>query len=116
MYYSKWSVILTVAGISGGLFLTLLSGLYLVRDSQVVDAEIIYFGFPFSWLEAERSTWLPNLRWHYSFFWQSFIVNFIIYGLLTSAAVYLYFKTIKACRRLSLEHRVNLNTAENCSK
>jgi hypothetical protein len=96
MYYSRWTIVLTVVGISGGLFLTLLSGLYIVKP-LVEDAEIIHFGFPFSWLEATRSTWgfpQPSLSWHYSFFWQNFISDFLIYGLLTEVAVYLYFMTI----------------------
>jgi len=115
MYGWKWPRIWATASVVGGLFFTLLSGLYIVKPF-VMDAEIIYFGFPFAWLEAGRSTWVPNSRWHYYFFWQSFILNFIIYGLLTAAALYLYFITITACRRLSLRHRVNLNTAESCSK
>jgi len=100
MYLYRWSIILTVAGISGGLFLTLLSGLYTVKPF-VVDAEIIYFGFPFPWLEAARSTWVPKppLSWQYYFLWQRFIIDFIIYGLLTAAAVYLYFIATTAGRK-----------------
>jgi len=82
----------------------------------VMDAEIIYFGIPFTWLEAGRSTWVPNGRWTYYFFWQGFISNFMIYGLMTTATLYIYFKTVTEFRRLSLRHRVNLNTAESCSK
>lgn len=90
MYYYRWSVILTVAGISGGLFLTLLSGLYTVKP-LVIDAEVIYFGFPSAWLEAGRKGLLViETNWHYSFIWQGFITDFIIYGLLTAATVYLY--------------------------
>jgi len=98
MYHSRWSVVLTVAGISGGFFLTLLSGLYTVKPF-IEDAEIIYFGFPFAWFEAARGSWMPNPPWHYSLFLQSFMVDFIIYGLLTTAAVYLYFITITARRK-----------------
>jgi len=103
MHYFRWSVILTVAGVSGGLFLTLLSGLYTVKPF-VMDAEIIYFGFPFPWFKATRSTWgRPPLTWHYFFFWQSFIIDFIIYGLLTTAAISFYLWTISAFRGHSKE-------------
>jgi len=96
MYRWKWSTILFAAPILGGLFLTLLSGLYMVKPFTL-DAEFIYFGFPFSWLEAGRSTWNPKppLNWQYSFFWKQFIVDFTIYGLLAFAAVYLYFRLHK---------------------
>jgi len=99
MHFHRWSVILTVAGISGGWFLTVLSGLYSVKEPFVVDAEIIYFGFPFPWFMATRSGWVSNPPWHYSFFWQGFFVDFTIYGLLTSAVVYLYFITIAVGRK-----------------
>jgi len=91
---------LTVAGISGGLFLTLLSGLYMVKP-LVMDAEIIYFGFPFQWLEAGRSTWIPKppLSWQYYFFLHNFIIDFLIYGLLTAVAIYLYFIAVNVGRK-----------------
>jgi len=99
MHYFRWSVILTVAGVSGGLFLTLLSGLYTVKPF-VMDAEIIYFGFPFAWFKAVRSTWgRPPLSWQYFFFWQDFFIDVMIYGLLTAVALYLYSITITAGRK-----------------
>ena len=91
-----WSTIFLVASVFGGLFLTLLSGLNAVKPF-IVDAEIVYFGFPLPWLKAIRSTWLPKppLTWSYFFFWQQFIVDFIVYGILAFASVYLYFRLNK---------------------
>jgi len=94
-----WPLILTVAGIGGGLFLTLLSGLY-TEKPFILDAVIIYFGFPCTWFQAGRSTWVPNSRWYYCFFWQGFLVDFMIYGLLTTLAVYFYFRTASSVRKL----------------
>jgi len=100
MQRGKWSLIWATASVIGGLFFTLLSGLY-IKKPLIVDAEIIYFGFPLAWLEAGRSTWMPkSSRWHYYFFWQGFITDFIIYGLLTAAAFYIYLIAITAFRRL----------------
>jgi len=102
MHFYKWSVTLTVAGLSGGLFFTLLSGLYWVRDSQMVSVEIIHYGFPFAWLKAVRSTWFPRpptSPLHCFFLGQGFITDFIIYGLLTVVAVYLCFIAIAAGRK-----------------
>lgn len=100
MHFYRWSVILTVAGISGGLFLTLLSGLYTVKP-LVIDGEIIYFGFPLAWFAAGRKGLLVIGPWRYAFIWHGFIIDFVIYGMLTAAAIYLYFITITAGRKQS---------------
>lgn len=88
----RWATVLAFAGICGGLFLTLLSVLYTVKP-LVVDAEIMYFGFPFTWLEAGRSTWIPKppQSWQYNFLWYGFVADFILYGLLSTAITYGYF-------------------------
>ena len=92
MYRWNWSAILVAVPILTGLFLTLLSGFYAVKP-RILDAEIIYFGFPFAWLEAGRSTWAPppSSSWHYVFIWRHFIIDFTIYGVLVFLAVYFYF-------------------------
>jgi len=95
MHYHRLAVISTVAGVIGGLFFTLLSGLYVVKP-LVIDAEVIYFGFPLAWFGAGRKGLLVVGPWHYGFIWHGFIIDFIVYGLLTVAAVYLYFRTIAA--------------------
>ena len=86
------SVLMVVAGVSGGLFLTVLSGLYVVKP-LVMDAEIVYFGFPFAWFEAARKGLLIIGPWVYRFIWQNFVADFMIYGLLVSGVIYLYFAT-----------------------
>jgi len=95
MSFWKWSTILAVASVSGGLFLTLLSGLYVVKP-LVMDAEIVYFGFPLAWLEAGRSTWMPKppLSWHYFFLWDGFIIDFLIYGLFVTTVMGIYFVSL----------------------
>jgi len=102
MHFYRWSVILTVAGISGGLFFTLVSGLYWLRDSQWVGVEIIHYGFPFAWLKTVRSTWFPRpptSPFQIFFLGQGFVTDFIIYGLLTVVAVFLCFITIAARKK-----------------
>lgn len=80
-FYGLPVVLTAFAGVSGGLFLTLLSGLYVVKP-LVMDAEIIYFGFPFAWFQAGRGGLFFIGPWHYYFIWQNFIADFMIYGLL----------------------------------
>jgi len=98
MPYWKWSTILTVASISGGLFLTFLSGLYIVKPF-IVDAEIIYFGFPFPWLEAYRSAWKLQMSWRFLFLWRQFIFDFMIYGLFAATAISIYFMSFQKRRK-----------------
>ena len=89
-FYMLPSVLMAFAGVCGGLFLTVLSGLYVVKP-LVMDADMVYFGFPLAWFEAARGGLLYIGPWHYYFLWQNFIADFIIYGLLVGVAVYLYF-------------------------
>jgi len=93
-FYGLPVVLTAFAGVRGGLFLTLLSGLYVVKP-LVMDAEIIYFGFPFAWFQAGRGGLFFIGPWHYYFIWQNFIADFMIYGLLISGAVYLYFARMR---------------------
>lgn len=92
MQYPRLPLVLTLSGVCGGLFFTLASGLYTVRP-LVLDAEFIYFGFPFTWFQAGRSLWMPRPPpWQYQFLWPGFVADFITFGLLTTAAVFFYFK------------------------
>ena len=93
-FYRLPSVLSAFAGVGGGLFLTLLSGLYIVKP-LIIDAEMIYFGFPLAWFEAGRGGLLYFGPWVYSFFWQNFVVDFIIYGVLVSGVVCLYFARMR---------------------
>jgi len=95
------STILTASSLGGGLFLTFLSGLYIVKPF-VLDAEIIYFGFPLPWLEAARSTWVPQMPWRYLFLWDGFIADFIMYGLLVATAVGIYFMSLLKRKKPSI--------------
>ena len=96
-FYRMSSVLMAIADISGGLLLTMLSGLHAVKP-LVMDAEMIYYGFPFAWLEAVRGGKLFIRPWIYHFAWQNFVVDFVIFGLLVSGVVYLYF-TKRAFRK-----------------
>jgi len=89
-FYRLPSVLLAFAGVIGGLFFTVLSGLYVVKP-LVMDGDIVYFGFPFAWFEGGRKGLLIIGPWVYRFVWQNFMADFMIYGLFTSGAVYLYF-------------------------
>ncbi len=96
MHLRIWYLIPTVVGIGGGLFLTLLSGLYAVHE-PIIDAELMHFGFPFAWLNAGRSTWYKAPHdWVYSIFWPAFLADFTIYGLMSIAAFYFWTRTRSA--------------------
>lgn len=94
MLSRKLSRILAAVSLGGGLFSTFISGLYAVKPF-VVDAEIIYFGYPFAWFEASTSGLLKIGPWHYYFIWQGFIADFLLYGSLVAAAAYVYFAFTK---------------------
>jgi len=99
MSYWKWSPILAVASVGSGLFLTLLSRLYIVKPF-VVDVEIIYYGFPFPWLEAARSTWQLQTPWRFLFLWGEFIVDFIFCGLIVATVVSIYFMSLLKTKKM----------------
>jgi len=92
-FYRLPSVLTAFAGMGGGVFFTLLSGLYVVKP-LLMDAEMIYFGFPFTWYEAGRTGKLIIGPWIYRLVWHNFLADFVIYGLLVSAVIYLYFASI----------------------
>lgn len=100
MYGWKWSIIWAITSVLGGLFFTSLSGLHVVKPFTV-DAEIVYFGFPLAWLVAGRGKPLVITPWHYRFLPWGFVIDFITYGVLTSAAVYVCITTAIAIRRKS---------------
>ncbi len=81
---------LAVASVLGGLFFTVLSGLYVVNP-YTTNAEVVYFGFPFPWLTAWRSAWKEQMSWVYGFLWSRFIVDSAVYGLLVASAIGTYF-------------------------
>lgn len=70
-------------------------------EAVIVDAEIIYFGFPFPWLEAYRSTWKLQMSWRFLFLWRQFIFDFMIYGLFasTATAISIYFMSLPKRRK-----------------
>lgn len=78
----RWLIIWLVVSVLGGLFFTLLSGLYSRKPNWIIEG-ILDFGFPFVWMRGYRFT----QSWLYSFFWGGFLIDFIIYGILTSLVV-----------------------------
>jgi FlaA1/EpsC-like NDP-sugar epimerase len=75
--------------------LTLVSGLYISYSWWILDAEHFYFGFPFHWLVASRSTWFPNAPWHSTFRGDLFFADFLIYGLVATIAMSIYEKKLR---------------------
>jgi len=75
--------------------LTLVSGLYISYSWWILDAEFVYFGFPFHWLVAGRSTWLPNTPWRFTFRGDSFFADFLIYGLVATIAMSIYERKLR---------------------
>jgi len=104
----KWLTTLAVASVIGGLFFTVLSGLYVV-NLPMLDSEVVYFGFPFPWLTASRSAWKGQTSWVYGFLWSRFIVDSVVYGLLVAAAVGIYFKSLSK-RRSDLPQKTRIIT------
>jgi len=86
----KLQKILALVSVGGGLLLTSISGLYAVKPF-VVDAEMVYFGFPLAWFEAARGGLFAIGPWHYYFLWRGFIVDFLLYGSLIAVATHIYF-------------------------
>jgi hypothetical protein len=86
----RMSRILALVSVGGGLLLTFISGLYVVKPF-VPDGEMVYFGFPLAWFEAARKGLLVIGPWHHCFLWQGFIIDFLLYGLLIAVATRVYF-------------------------
>jgi hypothetical protein len=75
--------------------LTFVSGLY-IFSPLVIDATIIHFGFPLPWLEAQRGEFgRPFSPWRLTFQGLWFIVDFVIYGLITTIALSIYEKKLE---------------------
>jgi hypothetical protein len=70
--------------------LTLVSGLYISYSRRSLDAQTVYLGFPFHWLDISRSTWFPNAPWHSTFRGDSFFADFLIYGAIVTIAMLIY--------------------------
>jgi hypothetical protein len=98
------SVSAAVAGVGGGLVFTALSGLYVVKP-WITDGDAVCFGFPFAWYEAGRKGLMVIGPWFYRFVWQNFVADFVIYGLLVSGFVYLYFAARGRTARNTLRTR-----------
>jgi len=101
-FYRLRNVLAAVAGVGGGLVFTALSGFYTVKP-MVIDGEVVYFGFPFAWFEASRKGLMVIGPWVYRFVWQNFAADFVVYGLLASGFVYLYFAWRRRFARSSLQ-------------
>jgi hypothetical protein len=90
MFSRRLSTILALISAGGGLLLTLISGLYIVKPF-ILDGEIVHFGFPLAWFEATRKGLFVIGPWSYHFLWQGFTIDFLLYGLLIAAATWVYF-------------------------
>jgi len=90
MFSRRLLIILALTSAGGGLLLTLISGLYTVKPF-ILDAEIVHFGLPLPWFEATRKGLFMIGPWHYYFLWQGFTIDFLLYGLLIAAAMWVYF-------------------------
>jgi hypothetical protein len=85
VYEMTWENVLIMAFV-----LSVVSGLYIFQP-WMLDAEYVYFGFPFQWLEAGRSRWgWPPGPWHFTFLWPGFIIDFLIYRAIVTIAMLIY--------------------------
>ncbi len=105
----KSSRILAVLSIGGGLALTVVSGLYVVKP-LVIDAEEVHFGFPLAWCEGAQGGPLKTTPWTFWFIYQNFIADFLLYGSFIAIATWIYF-TYKISGRNSLE--ISMKAAES---
>lgn len=60
----KKILVVSILTILGSASLTLVSWFYQVKP-YVLDAEYIYYGYPFTWLSASRSTFWGSPEWQY---------------------------------------------------
>ncbi len=74
-------------------FLTLVSGLYIVKPLMFGAVEL-RLGFPAQWLIASRSV-LFEVPWRFTFLWNWFIVDLAIYILVVTTATAIYEKKLK---------------------
>ena len=71
--------VLMAATVMGGVALVLASGLYQVKP-VIMDAEEIYYGFPFVWLKAFRGTWMTVTPWNYNVQWFGLVGDLALYS------------------------------------
>ena len=69
----------------GGVFLTSATWLYQVSP-RVLDAEFVYFGFPFVWLSSSRSVFWGGAEWAYGIQWIGLVGNIAFYMWIIFAA------------------------------
>lgn len=79
--------VLMVTTIIGGVGLAFASGLHQIRP-VIMDAQEIYYGFPFVWLKAFRGTWMTVTPWRYNIQW---------FGLIGDLALYSWVAFIVSC-------------------
>ena len=89
----KLKEILVLASVCGGFLLTLISGFYVVKPF-ILDAEMVYYGFPLAWFESARGGLLVIGPWHHYFLWHGFIIDLILYGSLVAIATRVYFMSL----------------------
>ena len=70
---------LVAATIVGGVALTCASGLHQIKP-VIMDAQEIYYGFPFVWFKAFRGTWMIVTPWHYKVQWFGLIGDLALYS------------------------------------
>ena len=73
-----------------GILLTFISGAYQVR-LLVIDGELVYFGFPFTWLEGGRGKPLVITPWRYGIQWSGLILDTLVYSTIVFLASIIYF-------------------------
>lgn len=69
---------LILSTIIGGVALTFASGLHQIKP-VIMDAQEIYYGFPFVWLKAFRGTWMTVTPWHYNVQWLGLVGDLALY-------------------------------------
>ena len=94
-FFKSSRILMVFDGVSGGLLFALLSGLYPVKWLYLYNGEIIVYGFPLGWFEAD---WVRYRFWVYQFILQNFVVDFVVYGLIASVVVYLYLLSTRKIR------------------
>lgn len=85
------SLLILLANLAFGSFATLISGLCKQNLSQRLGVSITGYGFPLSWY-IESYTVYPNSPIVYSFSWESFVLDILIWSVIVGFAVH-----VKAC-------------------
>ena len=73
-----------------GILLTFISGAYQVR-LLVIDGELVYLGFPFTWLEGGRGGLLVITPWRYGIQWSGLILDTLVYSTIVFLTSIIYF-------------------------